>query len=58
MPDNLQIRQPLDASRINLGEPYEVNYWCKRFAVSRDRLTAAVKAVGTSAENVRKYLNK
>lgn len=58
MSDNLQIRKPLDASRINIHEPYEVNYWCKEFVVSKEALIAAVKAVGTSAAAVKKYLGK
>lgn len=58
MSDNLQIRRPLDASRINLNEPYEVNYWCKELGVSKEVLIAAVKAVGTSAAAVRKHLGK
>ncbi|MCS3805052.1 hypothetical protein HNO92_002211 [Chromobacterium alkanivorans] len=58
MPDNLKITRPLDASRINIHEQYEVNYWCKEFGVSKETLIAAVKAVGTSAAQVRTYLKK
>ncbi|MTD34190.1 DUF3606 domain-containing protein [Paludibacterium denitrificans] len=58
MPDNLKITRPLDATRINIHEPYEVNYWCKELGVSKDTLIAAVKAVGTSAAQVRSHLKK
>ena len=58
MPDNLKITQPLDAKRINLNEPYEVNYWTNKFGVSETQLKAAVAAVGTYADDVKKKLGK
>jgi len=58
MPDNLTKRRPLDASRININEQYEVNWWCAEFGVSRAQLIAAVQAVGTSAAAVRKHLGR
>ena len=58
MSDNLTIRQPLDASRINMHESYEVNYWIKRFGVTKAQLQAAVTAVGTGAAAVARHLGK
>lgn len=58
MPDNLQIKRPLDATRINLHEPYEVNYWCQTLGITKQQLTNAVTAVGTSAAAVRRHLGK
>jgi len=58
MSDNLRIKQPLDAKRINLNEPYEVNYWCQALGVTERQLRDAVKAVGDSSAAVRKYLGK
>lgn len=58
MPDNLNIKQPLDASRVNIHEPYEVNYWCKKWGCSEQQLRNVVTAVGTSAAAVAKYLGK
>ena len=58
MSDDLTKKKPLDSSRININEPYEVNYWCALFGVSKAQLISAVKAVGTSADAVRKYLGK
>ena len=55
--DNLQIKEPLDGSRINLHEPYEVNYWCKKFNCTVTELQNAVHAVNTSATKVKAYLH-
>ena len=56
MADDKTLRGPRDASRIALGEDYEVEYWTGKFGCSRDRLEEAVKAVGNSADAVEKYL--
>jgi hypothetical protein len=56
--DNLQIKRPLDAQRINIHEPWEVNWWTKELGVSRAQLEAAVRAVGVSAAAVRRHLGK
>lgn len=58
MGDNLLKRRPLDASRINVHQDYEVNWWCDEFKVTKAQLIAAVNAVGTSASAVKKYLGK
>jgi len=58
MPDDLTKKRPLDASRINIYEQYEVNWWCAELGVSRAHLIAAVQAVGTSAAAVRKHLGR
>jgi Protein of unknown function (DUF3606) len=56
LPDPKSGRAPQDRSRISLGEDYEVRYWSKRFGVTADKLKAAVKKVGNSAEAVEKEL--
>jgi hypothetical protein len=56
MADNKTLRSPQDASRIALGEDYEVQYWTGKFGVSREELEQAVKAVGNSADAVGKHL--
>jgi hypothetical protein len=56
MADDRTIRGPQDASRIALGEDYEVDYWTGKFGVTRERLEAAVKAVGNSAAAVEQHL--
>ena len=58
MPDDLNKKRPLDASRVNIHEPWEVNYWCSEFNCTKAQLEAAVKFVGTSADRVKNYLKK
>jgi hypothetical protein len=58
MSDDLTKKKPLDSSRINIKEPYEVNYWCHALSVTKAQLIAAVNAVGTSAALVKKHLGK
>lgn len=58
MPDNLTKKIPQDASKVNVNEPYEVVYWCKKFGCTEAQLRAAVKAVGTKASAVQTHLKK
>lgn len=57
MSDNKNITGPQDASRINVNEDYELQYWTKKFGVSADELRAAVEKVGVSASKVEEHLN-
>jgi hypothetical protein len=56
MVDDKTMRGPQDSSRIALGEDYEVRYWTEKFAVSKDRLEEAVRAVGNSVSAVERHL--
>jgi Protein of unknown function (DUF3606) len=56
MSDDLAKRTPQDQSRISLLEPYEVQFWCDKFDVSKERLSEAVRKVGHSASAVEKEL--
>lgn len=58
MSDDLSKKRPKDASKVNLNEPWEVKYWCRKFGVTEATLRAAVKAVGTSVSAVKRYLEK
>jgi Protein of unknown function (DUF3606) len=58
MPDNLKDRQPQDASKINVHEAWELEYWCKALGVTPQQLKDAVQAVGVSVIAVKKYLGK
>ena len=58
MSDDLTKKRPQDASKINIHEPYEVNWWCHEFGCSKDQLVRTVKAVGVFAADVKKYLGK
>ena len=58
MSDDLTKKRPQDASRVNVHEEWEVKYWCQKFGCTQAQLVAAVHAVGTSAEAVRRYLGR
>jgi len=58
MSDDLTKKAPQDASKVNVNEPYEVNYWCDKFDCTKAELKAAVKAVGIDADAVEKQLKK
>ncbi|WP_343608337.1 DUF3606 domain-containing protein [Chryseobacterium oranimense] len=58
MSDDLSKRRPQDAAKVNVNETWELEYWSKKFGVTKERLKEAVKAVGTSAAEVQKYLGK
>lgn len=47
-----------DGRRINLLEARERVYWSKFFGVKEEDLFQAVDQVGTSAEDVRQFLNR
>ncbi|NMR33211.1 DUF3606 domain-containing protein [Chryseobacterium aquaticum] len=58
MSDDLSKRRPQDATKVNVNESWELDYWSKEFGVAKERLKEAVKAVGTSVAAVKRYLGK
>jgi hypothetical protein len=58
MADDKTKRAPQDAKLISLKEDYEVEYWAKKYGVSKERPHEAVEAVGHSAEKVSTYLDE
>jgi len=56
MNDDLSKRGPADASRISLGEEWEVQYWMKTLGISKERLAELVRQHGNSAEKIRAAL--
>ncbi|MFN8391809.1 MAG: DUF3606 domain-containing protein [Bdellovibrionota bacterium] len=56
MSDDLSKKTPQDASRIDVNERWELEYWSDRFKVEPDELKKAVKKVGVSAEAVKQHL--
>ena len=47
---------PRDPARINVQNEWEIQWWCMRFSTTPDALRAAVREVGTSAEDVKHRL--
>ena len=58
MSDNKNLRNSPDSQRINVNEDYEVQYWSKKFGVSKDQLVATIRRVGVMAEDVKRALIK
>ncbi|WP_419487357.1 DUF3606 domain-containing protein [Chryseobacterium bernardetii] len=58
MSDDLSKRRPQDATKVNVNETWELEYWSKKFGVTKEKLKEAVKVVGTSAAAVQQYLGK
>ncbi|MFC3816618.1 DUF3606 domain-containing protein [Lysobacter sp. GCM10012299] len=56
MTDSAANRGEPDRSRINVNQAHELRYWTAALDVTEEELRAAVRAVGTSAEEVREYL--
>lgn len=58
MSDDLTKRRPQDATKINVHEKWELEYWTKRFGVSAEVLKAAVGAVGVNVSAVEARLKQ
>jgi hypothetical protein len=54
---NANNRQPFSAN-INPNESYELQFWSKRFHVTPGTLKFAVEKVGTSADDIERFLKK
>jgi hypothetical protein len=58
MADDKNKTGPQDASRVNINERYEIDYWSKRFGVTPERLKEAVEKAGTSVKAVEAELKR
>jgi hypothetical protein len=58
MADDKSKRGLADRARINVHEPYELEYWTKELGVQAHILKEAVSSVGTNVEKVRSYLRR
>lgn len=58
MSDDKILKNYPDSQRINVNEDYEVQYWSKKFGVSKDQLVATIRRVGVIAEDVKRALIK
>ena len=58
MSDDKSKRDYRDRDRINVNEPYELEYWTKEFGVSADRLKNLVAEHGVMVSDIRSALKK
>jgi hypothetical protein len=58
MADDKNRTGPQDASRINVNEKYELDYWSGKYGVTAEELRVAVQEVGVMAKDVEEHLKK
>ena len=58
MADDLENRGPEDRKRININEPWELDWWSKELGLTKDQLRAAVRKFGNMADKVREETKK
>ena len=58
MPDDLTKKRPQDASKINLSQQHEIDYWTAALHTTEAKLRAAVSKVGPYVSAVREYLRE
>lgn len=58
MSEDKSKRGPVDWGRIEMHEQCEVDFWTRKFGVTRDKLQQAVTAVGASASQVESWLKR
>ena len=58
MSDPRTIRWPLDSTRVNIEDERELEFWSRRFRVSREMLKRAVRAAGPRHKDVEMLLDR
>ena len=58
MPDDKNIRDQNDRSKVAGDEQWEISYMVKKTGASREEVEKAIAAVGNNREKVEAYLNK
>ena len=56
--DDKTKKGPQDASRVNVNESWELQYWTQRLGVTAEQLRTAVKAVGPMVKDVETQLKR
>ena len=51
-------RAPQDVSRVNLGEEWEIRWWCDKFGCTETVLRRAYDTVGPSAADIGRSLRE
>jgi hypothetical protein len=51
-------RHPQDSPRINVHEPWDVQYWSDRWNVPRQHVVEAIRRVGDQVHDVAQALGK
>jgi hypothetical protein len=56
MTDNLSKTVQLDDSSIHINQEYELEYWAKKMNVNKEKIKAAVAAVGFKVVDIQDWL--
>ena len=56
MSDDKSKRDFRDRDRINVNEPYELQYWCEKFGISKEKLRQIVEKTGPMVQDVKKQI--
>jgi hypothetical protein len=51
-------RHPQDSTRINIHEPWDLQYWSNRWNVPRQQVVEAIRRVGDQVHDVAQALGK
>jgi hypothetical protein len=54
----LMTPPPIRAAQVDLGDPYHVYRWCRRWGVTESQLRTAVRAVGEEVRAVESALRR
>jgi len=58
MPDNKNIRDQNDRSKVAGDEQWEISYMIEKTGASREEIEKAIAAVGNNREKVEEYLKR
>ena len=53
--DNSTIMQPEDL-KINMGDAWQVLWWCRYLSLTKSQLESAIHAVGTAIVDIKRYI--
>ena len=56
MNDNLKIKRPLDPTKININQSWELQERSKSWGISQEKIIQAVKKVGPMVLDVKRHL--
>ena len=58
MSEKLDLQEPQDKTSISLREAWEVEYWTQTLGLTKQKLSAAIRAVGNSTKDVKAHCGK
>ncbi|MEA9392540.1 DUF3606 domain-containing protein [Acerihabitans sp. TG2] len=58
MSEKLHLQEPQDKNFISLREPWEVEYWTHTLGATKQKISAAIRAVGNGTKDVKSHCGK